>query len=170
MELVNEPRVSRGIWHLYLGLNLIVALGLLLIAILALTIAPRWLLLLIPPILLVQLLLLQLLRSLRGTRYILRVRMLIIKTSRLIALRREIHIPLEEIIDVERSLIPFALKLFGASFHGGYYHIPGLGRCFISMTNFEDGVLIKSRRGCYMITPREPEDFMELLTQYKTYI
>ena len=39
--------------------------------------------------------------------------------------------------------MPFGIKLFGASFHEGYYQIPNLGRAFLAITNFHDGLLIR---------------------------
>jgi len=62
---------------------------------------------------------------------------------------------------VEKSVIPLGIRLFGASFHGGYYHIPGLGRAFLTITNFKDGLLIKTDCGNYIITPSNPLDFKE---------
>jgi len=35
---------------------------------------------------------------------------------------------------VEETLIPVGIKLFEASFHGGHYKIPGLGRAFLAIT------------------------------------
>lgn len=80
--------------------------------------------------------------SLHGTRYVLTDEELLIKTSRLIGGNR--RIPLETVETVEQTLIPFGIRLFGASFHGGYYQIPGLGRAFLAITNFNYGLLIKT--------------------------
>ena len=63
-------------------------------------------------------------------------------------------IQLNTIERVEKTLYPFGIKLFGASFHGGYYKIPGLGRAFLAITNFDDGILIRTTEGNYIITPR----------------
>jgi len=68
------------------------------------------------------------------------------------------------VVHAKKTLIPFGLRLFGASFHGGYYHVPGLGRAFMVITNFEDGVLIKTKHGNYIITPQNPEDFAKTIT------
>jgi hypothetical protein len=84
---------------------------------------------------------------------------LIIKTTKLIGGER--RIPLNKIKSVEKTLIPFGIKLFGASFHGGFYQIPGLGRAYLSITNFDDGLLIKTDDGNYIITPQEPNNFKE---------
>lgn len=86
-----------------------------------------------------------------------------IRTSRLIALTKEKRVPLAKVKSVERTLIPFGLRLFGASFYGGHYYIPGLGKAFITMTNFNDGVLLRTKDGNYIITPRNPEEFMKAI-------
>ena len=62
---------------------------------------------------------------------------------------------------MQRTLIPFGFKLFGASFHGGYYYIPTVGRAFVAITNFSDGVLIKGTNGNYVITPSNPDNFIK---------
>jgi hypothetical protein len=64
-------------------------------------------------------------------------------------------------------MIPFGIKLFGASFHGGYYHIPGLGRAFLPATNFKDGLLIKTSHGSYVITPSDSLGFKETVESRK---
>ena len=57
---------------------------------------------------------------------------------------------------------------FGASFHGGYYQIPGLGRVFTVITNFSDGVLMKTKHGNYILTPEKPEDFVRTIREVTT--
>jgi hypothetical protein len=71
------------------------------------------------------------------------------------------RIPLETIESMERTLIPFGIRLFGASGYGGYYYFPNVGRAFVVITNFKDGVLIKTKKGNYLITPKNPDDFIE---------
>jgi len=71
------------------------------------------------------------------------------------------RITFETIASVERTLIPFCFRLFGASFYGGHYYIPRLGRAFMVVTNFRDGVLIRAKSGHYIITPSNPDDFIE---------
>ena len=78
------------------------------------------------------------------------------------------RIPLETVESVHRTLIPFGIRLFGASFYGGYYYFPNVGRAFMVITNFRDGVLIKAQHGNYVITPRKPEDFIESIKKMKT--
>jgi hypothetical protein len=67
--------------------------------------------------------------------------------------------PLEEGRSVEKTLISLGIKLFSASFHGGYYNIPGLGRAFIDITNFKEGLPIKTQKRSYIITSKDPISF-----------
>ena len=69
-------------------------------------------------------------------------------------------VPLETIESAQRTLIPFGFRLFGASGYGGYYYFPNVGRAFVVITNFRDGVLIKTRAGNYLITPGNPDEFI----------
>ena len=101
------------------------------------------------------------LRSLHITKYILTDHEIILKTTRLIGGTKTIAI--EEVESVEETLISFGVRLFGASFHGGYYEIPKLGKAFLAMTNFSGGVLIKTKKGNYIITPKEPAKFKEAI-------
>lgn len=100
-----------------------------------------------------------LLISIYRTKYIITGNELIIKATKLIGGSKRIR--LEDIISAERTLIPFSIRLLGASLYGGYHYIPGLGRAFMTMTNFNDGVLLRTVHGNYIITPREPERFIE---------
>jgi hypothetical protein len=68
-------------------------------------------------------------------------------------------------------MIPFGVRLFDASFHGGYYHIPSLGRAFLTITNFQDGILIRTNHGNYVITPSNLLDFKKAMeTKIKAFI
>ena len=100
-------------------------------------------------------------RSINNTKYILFNEELLIDTSSIIGGSKKI--PFDEIISVERTLIPLGLKLWGASFHGGRYRIAGLGRAFMAISNMSDGVLIKTQSMNYIISPREPDDFIDSL-------
>ena len=161
MSIVNKPRVSKTIKWTYMGLAAFVGcIGLLFIYLGIFTpmgvtgfIAGSIILVLIEPIFV------SIIFSLYKTRYILTDDELVIKTTILIGGRK--RVPLNEIESVEKTLIPFGFKLFGASFHGGYYSIPGLGRAFLAITNFEDGLLLKTKNRNYIITPRNPLDFQE---------
>ena len=110
---------------------------------------------------LVGMIVLLILTSLYRTRYILTDEELIIETTKLIGGDRTI--PLETVKSIERTLIPFGIKLFGASFHGGHYYVPRIGRAFLTITNFKDGLLIKTRNGNYLITPSNPLGFKEVM-------
>lgn len=112
----------------------------------------------------VALIMLLILVSLYRTRYILTGEELIIKTTILIGGSKTI--PLKTVRSVEKILMPFGIKLFGASFHGGYYHIPGFGRAFLTITNFKDGLLIKTDRRNFVITPSNPLEF-QVAIQYR---
>jgi len=111
----------------------------------------------------VEALLFSILRSLYSTRYVLEDKELSIKTTKLIGGNK--RIPLETIESVEKTLIPSGIKLFGASFHGGYYKIPNLGRAFLAITNYTDGLLIRAKKKNYIITPSTPLDFKHALEQ-----
>ncbi len=113
----------------------------------------------------VGLIMLLILLSLYRTKYILTEGELIVKTTKLIGGNKTI--PLKTVKYVEKTIIPFGVKLFGASFHGGYYYVPSLGRAFLAITNFRDGLLIKTSEGSYVITPRNPLDFKEAVENRK---
>ncbi len=159
MVIVNEPEVVGPLTWLYGGIVLFIA---------ALGFFFTYLYLQSPRIealvglvvlAAVETLMLSLLASIYKTRYILTERELILKASRFIGGTKKI--PLKQIESVKRTLIPFGFRLFGASFYGGYYYFPGLGKAFMVMTNFKDGVIIRSKEGNYIITPKNPESFIE---------
>lgn len=102
-----------------------------------------------------------LLRSLYRTRYILMDEEIVEKTTKLIGGSKRIS--LKNMESVEKTLIPFGIRLFGASFHGGYYQIPNLGRTFLAITNFHDGLLTKTKNENYIITPKNPVEFKEAI-------
>jgi len=114
----------------------------------------------------VGIIILLILTSLYRTRYILTNEELIIKTTKLIGGGKTI--PLRTVKSIEKTLIPFGIKLFGASFHGGHYYVPGIGRAFLTITNFTDGLLIKTTHENYLITPSKPLDFKEAVENRKT--
>lgn len=162
MAVVNEPEKSGAVVGLYLAMVIFIAC-IAVFFIYAYLYTPMGVLGLWASIgiLIVEGVFIILLASLYRTRYIVTRDRLIIETSRLIGGSKDI--PLDGIVSVEKTLIPLGLRLFGASFHGGYYYIPGLGRAFLAITNFKDGLLIKARNGNYLITPKDPEDFKKLL-------
>jgi hypothetical protein len=73
-------------------------------------------------------------------------------------------ISFDQIESIKESAIPCGLRLFGSSFLGGWYYLPGIGRTWVSMTNFKDGVLISTQDNKkYLITPKEPRRFIEII-------
>jgi len=73
-------------------------------------------------------------------------------------------ISFDQIETIKESAIPSGVRLFGSSFLGGWYYLPGIGRTWVSMTNFKDGVLISTQDyKKYLITPKEPERFIEII-------
>ncbi len=166
MSIINKPDVSRAIALSY---------GVLVVFIAAVTVffsyaaffTPMGTIGMITSIIsaLVGVVMLLIFASLYRTRYILTNEELIIKTTKLIGGGRTI--PLKSVKSIEKTLIPFGIKLFGASFHGGYYHVPGMGRAFLTITNFKDGLLIKTRHGNYVITPSNPLYFKENIESSK---
>jgi len=113
----------------------------------------------------VALIMLLILASLFRTRYILTDKELILRTSILIGGSKTIA--LESVRSVEKTIMPFGIRLFGASFHGGYYYIPGLGRAFLAITNFKDVLLINTDQGNFVITPSNPLGFREAILNRK---
>lgn len=109
----------------------------------------------------VEFIMLLILRSLFKTRYVLTDEELVIETTKLIGGGK--RIPLDSIESMEQTLIPFGIRLFGASFHGGYYHIPSLGKAYLAITNLKDGLLVRTRQGNYIITPKSPLGFKEAI-------
>ena len=112
-------------------------------------------------IVLIVCILLLIVRSLNSTTYRITDTEVLINTTKLIGGTQ--RIPLDMIESVETTVIPFGIKLFGASFHGGHYTIPSLGRAFLAITNYADGILIKTKQRCYVITPRAPLDFKDAI-------
>jgi len=96
--------------------------------------------------------------SLLGTAYVVSDGGLLIRVLRIIGGPKVVE-P-SKVRSIRRVRIPFGVKLFGASSHGGYY-VPGLGRTFMAITNFSDGVLIGTEDGRYIITPSSPDEFIK---------
>ena len=160
MNIANEPEVSKAVAWLYGGIVVFIA-ALMVFFAFAGFFTPMGVTGIAASVLLalVEAVMLLLLRSLYRTRYVLTDEELVIKTTRLIGGGKRIS--LKTIESLEDTLIPFGVRLFGASFHGGYYQIPGLGRAFLAITNFHDGLLIKTKNGNYIITPKDPIGFKE---------
>jgi len=74
-----------------------------------------------------------------------------------------IKIRLKDIKKVEKTRIPFHIRV-GATLYSGIFYVPSLGWVKTIMTNLKDGVLITTKgRKYYMITPSRPERFMRML-------
>lgn len=72
-----------------------------------------------------------------------------------------------DIKEVKKVPIPFGFRLFGASFLGGRYYLPGVGNATVAMSNFDDGVLISTKKGYnFVITPLNPMKFIYDLKQH----
>ena len=162
MNIANEPEVSKAVAWLYGGIVVFIA-ALMVFFAFAGFFTPMGVTGIAASVVLafVEAVMLLLLRSLYRTRYVLTNEELVIKTTRLIGGGKRIS--LKTIESLEDTLIPFGVKLFGSSFHGGYYQIPGLGRAFLAITNFHDGLLIKTKNGNYVITPKNPMGFKEAI-------
>lgn len=158
MSIVNKPEVSKAIAWTYRGFVILIATTATFFVYAGLFTPMGSAGLVVSLIVgMIGIIFLLLLRSLFHTRYILGERELVIKTTRLIG--GEKRIPLGSVETVEKTLIPLGIRRFGASFHGGYYSIPGLGRAFLAITNFEDGILIRTGKGNFIITPKNPIGF-----------
>lgn len=166
MSIVNKPSVSKAIALMYEALVIFIA-AVTVFFFYAAFFTPMGIVGIVASIVsaFVGVVMLLILASLYRTRYILTNKELIIKTTKLIGGGKTV--PLETVKSVEKILIPFGVKLFGASFHGGYYYVPGMGRAFLSITNFKDGLLIKTGHGNYVITPNNPLDFKEVIESRK---
>jgi len=170
VKTVNKPRVSKSILRFYQGLTALIAILILVFAYTAFFTPAGMTMLGVSFMLLVFImpLFIMLVRSINNTRYILLDEELLIDTSPIIGGSK--RIPYEDIESVERTLIPMGWKLGGASFHGGYYRIPGLGRAFLAITNMGDGVLIRTQSMNYIISPSEPDDFIDSLRSRITVV
>ncbi len=165
MDTVNKPEVSRTIVGFYAGMIVFISAILGIVFYFIYTEKPANSLVamavLVPVIILVEGLMLWVVASIYRTRYVLTDSELVLEASSLIGGSK--RIPLETIQSLQRTLIPFGIKLFGASFHGGYYYIPSLGRAFMVITNYRDGILIKATNGNYVITPSNPDNFIKTI-------
>ena len=72
------------------------------------------------------------------------------------------EIMFSDIKDVKKVPIPFGFRLYGASFLGGRYYLPGVGNATVAMSNFDDGVLVSTKKGYnYVLTPINPLKFID---------
>jgi hypothetical protein len=163
MSIVNKPAISRAIAGFYAGMAVFVSAIFAIIFYFVLTEQPPnsilGLAVLFVVVLIVEAIMISLLISFYRTKYVVTETELILKAPRLIGGTKTIL--LETITSAERTLIPFGFRLFGASFYGGYYYFPGIGRAFMVITNFDDGVLVKAKNGNCIITPNNPDEFIK---------
>ena len=161
MSVINKPDISKTLLGFYVAtIALLAALGMLVTYLYVQTphiVAVVGLVVIIG----VEIVMISLLISFCRTKYIVTGRELVIKASVLVG--GDKRISLETVVSVERTLIPFGFRLFGASFYGGYYYFLSIGRAFMVMTNFKDGVLIKTKQGNYVITPKNPDNFKQTI-------
>jgi hypothetical protein len=162
MTVINTPRLSKGIAWSYGGLTIfIAALTGLFAAASILTPMGAGGSAAVVGTAAVEGIIFRLWRSLYTTRYVVTEDAPLIETTKLIGGSQRIR--LTAIKALERTWIPFGLKIFGASFHGGSYRILGLGTAFMAITNREDGLLIHTTKGHYIITPNAPQQFQETI-------
>jgi hypothetical protein len=75
----------------------------------------------------------------------------------------KIRLRIKDIKKVERTLIPFHIRV-GASLYCGMFYIPGIGWTKAIITNLRDGLLITDKNNKhYLITPSNPEEFKKIL-------
>ena len=163
MGTVNKPEVSRALAGFYAGMAVFLAVLFGVVFFFIYTQKPEaslvGIIVLVTTTVFVEGLMLWLLTSIHRTRYVLTDSELVLQAPKLIGGSK--RIPLETVESIQRTLIPFGFRLFGASFYGGYYYFPGVGRAFMVITNYRDGVLIKAANGNYVITPSNPDDFIK---------
>jgi len=74
-----------------------------------------------------------------------------------------INIKLKDIKKVERTRVPFHIRV-GASLYSGRFYIFGLGWTKSIITNLNDGLLITTKDNKhYLITPYNPDRFAKML-------
>jgi hypothetical protein len=159
MSVVNKPEVSGPLAWFYIGTAvLLAALGVLFTYLyfqtqqVGLTVG-------LAVVVVVEIIIISIAVSMHRTEYTLAQNELTVRASVFIGGTK--RIPLETIESIQRTLIPFGIRLFGASGYGGYYYFPSVGRTFMVITNFRDGVLIKTKQSNYLITPKNPDEFIE---------
>jgi energy-coupling factor transporter transmembrane protein EcfT len=74
-----------------------------------------------------------------------------------------IKLKLNDIKKVERTIVPFHIRV-GASLYSGRFYIPSLGWTKSIITNLSDGVIITTKDNKrYLITPSNPDRFVKSL-------
>lgn len=159
MSVINKPEVSGPLaWFYNATAVLIAALGVF-ITYLYLETQKIGLIIGLLVIVAVEIIIISIAVSMHRTEYALTQHELTMRASVFIGGTKRVS--LETLESAERTLIPFGIRLFGATGYGGYYYFPNVGRTFMVITNFRDGVLIKTKQGNYLITPKNPDEFIE---------
>ena len=159
MSIVNKPEVSGPLAWFYIATAALLAVLAVFFVYLYLQEPVIAGLLGLVVIVVVEIIIISIAVSMYTTRYTLTQSELVLRASIFIGGTKRIS--LDTIESAERTLIPFGIRLFGASGYGGYYYFPNIGRAFVVITNFRDGVLIKTKQSIYLITPRNPDEFIE---------
>ena len=74
------------------------------------------------------------------------------------------RLKLSDIKSAEKTPALFGIRLMGASFLGGLYHLPGIGKTWVAMGNFDDGVLLRTKKNRhFFITPQNPMQFIKIV-------
>ena len=159
MSIVNKPEVSGPLAWVYVATTALVAALALFFVYLFVQAPVLGGLVGLIILVVVEMIIISIAGSLYTTHYTLTQSELILRASIFIGGTKRIS--LDTIESAERTLIPFGIRLFGASGYGGYYYFPNIGRAFVVITNFKDGVLIKAKQGIYLITPKKPDEFIK---------
>jgi hypothetical protein len=159
MSAVNKPEVSGPLAWFYIATAVLLAALGALITYLYVQTQKVGAIVGLAVVVAVEIIIISIVVSMYRTEYTLTQRELIMRASVFIGGTKRVS--LETIKSAERTLIPFGIRLFGATGYGGYYYFPNIGKTFVVITNFRDGVLIKTKQGNFLITPKNPDDFIE---------
>lgn len=159
MSVINKPEVSGPLAWVYNVTAVLIAALVVFITYLYLETQKIGFIIVLLVIVALEMIIISIAVSIHRTEYILKQRELTMRASVFIGGTKRVS--LETLESAERTLIPFGIRLFGATGYGGYYYFPNVGRTFMVITNFRDGVLIKTEQGNYLITPKSPDEFIE---------
>jgi hypothetical protein len=163
MRMINKPEVSRSIALVYVGVAVFIVVIAVVLLCFGLPLTNPAGIFALALLVVVEAITLSILASIYRTEYVLEDNELVLKASLFIGGNK--RIALKTVKSVEKTLIPFGFRLFGASFYGGHCYIPSIGRVFAVITNFRDGILIRAQDQTYLITPKNPEDFARTIRE-----
>jgi len=155
-NIINRPRISKWIGGGYIIITSFIAVLFLFIVSLAdIRSSPLDLQIFLYAVMIFVLFLLVFITfSLYRTKYVIRNGMLVSWSPFV-----KINLKLKDIKKVEKTLIPFHIRI-GASLYCGIFYIPELGWTKAIITNFSDGLLITDKNNKrYLITPLNSEKF-----------